>query len=87
VRGKWDRVQAPAMDDTMLLPMALVALTVAFMVTAFEMRFSLTPDSCPECPHCRERAADEAARQHELERAYARSHGLDRDEDDDRRIG
>jgi hypothetical protein len=51
------------------------------------MRFSLTPDSCPECPHCRERAADEAARQHELERAYARSHGLDRDEDDDRRIG
>jgi hypothetical protein len=75
------------MDETLLLPMALVALTVAFIVTAFEMRFSLMPDSCPECPHCRERAADEAAKQRELDRAYARSHGLDRDEDDDRRIG
>lgn len=71
----------------MLLPMALVALAVVIIVTAFEMRLSLAPDSCPECPHCRERAAEEAARQQELDRAYARSHGLDRDEDDDRRIG
>jgi hypothetical protein len=87
VRGKCHPVQAPAVDETMLLPMALVALTVAFIVTAFEMRLSLAPDSCPECPHCRERAAEDAARQHELDSAYARSHGLDRDEDDDRRIG
>jgi hypothetical protein len=75
------------MDQTMLLPMALVALFVAFIVTAFEMRLSLTPDSCPECPHCRERAAEQAARQRELDGAYARSHGLDRDDEDDRRIG
>jgi hypothetical protein len=87
VRGKWHLAQAPAMDETMLLPMALVALTVALIVTAFEMRLSLAPDSCPECSHCRERAAEEAARQHELDRAYARSNGLDMDEDDDRRIG
>jgi hypothetical protein len=51
------------------------------------MRLSLTPDLCPECPHCRERAAEQAARQRELDGAYARSHGLERDDDDDRRIG
>jgi hypothetical protein len=51
------------------------------------MRVSLSPDSCPECPHCRERAIEEAARQSELDRAYARAHGLEPDEDDDRRIG
>jgi hypothetical protein len=75
------------MDPTMLLPMALVALTVAFVVTAIEMRLSLAPDTCAECPHCRERAAEKATRQHELDGAYARMHGLDSDEDDDRRIG
>jgi hypothetical protein len=75
------------MDQTMLLPMALVALTVAFIMTAIEMRLSLAPDSCAECPHCRERAAEKAARQRELDGMYARAHGLDKDEDDDRRIG
>jgi len=76
------------MESTVLLPVALVALFVAFIATAFEMRLSLTPESCPECPHCRARAIEEAARQSELDRAYARSQGLlDPDEDDDRRIG
>ena len=70
----------------MLLPMALVALAIAFIVTAIEMRLSLAPDSCPECPHCRDRAAEKAARQRELDRAYAQSHGLETDKDDDRRI-
>jgi hypothetical protein len=75
------------MDQTALMSMALVALFVAVIVTAFEMRLSIAPDSCPECAHCRARAADEAARQRELDRAYARSQGIERDEDDDRRIG
>ena len=75
------------MDQTMLMPMALVSLVVAFVVTAIDMRSSLAPEACPECSHCRARAAEEAARQRELDRAYARSHGLDLDEDDDRRIG
>jgi hypothetical protein len=75
------------MDQTALMPIALVALVVAFIVTAFEMRLSIAPDTCPECPHCRARAAEEAARQRDLDGAYARSNGLDRDEDDDRRIG
>jgi hypothetical protein len=73
--------------EPIALPMALVALFVAFIATAFEMRASLSPDSCPECPHCRERAIEAAARQSELDRAYARAEGLERDEDDDRRIG
>jgi hypothetical protein len=80
--------------DQMLMPMALVALTVAFIVTAIEMRLSLAPETCPECPHCRQRAAEKATLQHEkavrqreIDGAYARMHGLDRDEDDDRRIG
>jgi hypothetical protein len=75
------------MDQTGLLPVALIGLVVAFFVTAFEMQVSLTPDSCPDCPHCRALAAEREARQSELDRAYARSQGLDRDEDDDRRIG
>ena len=75
------------MDEIALLPIALVALVVAFIVTAIEMRVSLVPDACPECPHCRERAAAEAAAQRELDQAYARSLGLDGDEEDDRRIG
>jgi hypothetical protein len=73
--------------ESTALPAALVALFVAFIASAFEMRASLTPVSCPECPHCRARALEQAARQSELDRAYARTHGLDRDEDDDRRIG
>jgi len=73
--------------ESTVLPMALVALFVAFIATVFEMRASLAPDSCPECPHCRARALEDAARQSELDRAYARTHGLDPDEDDDRRIG
>jgi hypothetical protein len=74
------------MEQT-LMPVALVALVVAFIVTAIEMRLSLAPDACPECPHCRERAAAAAAAQHELDKMYATSIGLDQDEDDDRRIG
>jgi hypothetical protein len=74
-------------DPLSHLPVALVAIAVAFVVTAIEMRLSLAPDSCPECPHCRERTAAESAAQRELDQAYARSLGLDRDEDDDHRIG
>jgi hypothetical protein len=59
------------MESTTLLPMAIVALFVAFVATAFEMRASLAPDSCSECPHCRALALERAARQKELDRAYA----------------
>jgi hypothetical protein len=74
------------MDTSLLLPTALVALFVAILVTAYEMRLSLAPASCDECPHCRDLAAERAQRELDLQTWYARSHGLDGDEDDDRRI-
>ncbi len=73
------------MDSTLFLPMALVLLFVAILVTAFEMRASLAPASCAECPHCQALAAERARRQHELDSWSASGQGFDRD-DDDRRI-
>jgi hypothetical protein len=75
------------MDTSLLLPAALVALFVAILVTAYEMRLSLAPASCEECPHCQDLAAERAQRELDLQSWYARSHGLDGDDDDDRRIG
>jgi hypothetical protein len=75
------------MDSTFLLPMALVALFVAILVTAFEMRASLAPATCDECPHCQAAATERAQRERELQSWYAKTHGLDGDDDDDRRIG
>jgi hypothetical protein len=75
------------MDTTSFLPIALVALFVAMLITAYEMRLSLAPASCAECPHCRALAAEREERERELQTWYARTHGLDGDDDDDRRIG
>lgn len=75
------------MDTTLLLPAALVALFVAILVTTYEMRISLAPASCGECPHCRNLAADRTQRELELKTWYARTHGIEgEDHDDDRRI-
>ena len=75
------------MDTLLLQPIVIVALAVAMVITAYEMRASLVPASCAECPHCRAAAAERERRDRDLETAYARQHGLDRDEDDDRTIG
>jgi len=75
------------MDTTLYLPMALIALFVAILITAYEMRASLAPAACEECPHCRALAAERDMRERELQAWYAQSQGLDGDEDDDRRIG
>ena len=76
------------MDTTVFPPVALVALIVAMLITAYELHASLTPISCNECPHCRDVAAERKARELELQTWYARTHGLDGDDDDDdRRIG
>jgi hypothetical protein len=75
------------MESALYLPMALVLLFVAILVTAYEMRASLAPSSCAECPHCRALAAERARREHELDSWYASSQGFDIDDDDDRRIG
>ncbi|MFL5668869.1 MAG: hypothetical protein ACJ77U_05745, partial [Chloroflexota bacterium] len=62
--------------------------------TWIELRSSLKPQVCPECPHCRailerqrHEAAEEARRQRELSSWYARRNGVDDSEDDDRLIG
>jgi hypothetical protein len=74
------------MDTTLFLPMALCVLFVAMLITMYEMRVSLEPASCGECPHCQALARERAQRERELQIWYARTHGLD-DDDDDRRIG
>ena len=75
------------MDLVSLQPIVLAALAVAMLLTAYEMRVSLRPVACAECPHCRAAAHERRQRERELEAWYAQKHGLDADEDDDRRIG
>jgi hypothetical protein len=72
------------MDSAFILPLALIAAFVAMLVTSFEMRASLTPASCSECPHCRQLAEVRQQRELELQKQYARSHGLDSKDDDER---
>jgi hypothetical protein len=80
--------------DTSIVPLVLVALVAGMAGIWIELRNSLKPAYCGECPHCRaarEReqyeAAVEARRQQELSAWYARRHGADEGEDDDRLIG
>lgn len=71
--------------DIGLLQLALVAAIVALIVTFYELRASLAPASCSECPHCRALATERAERERELQTWYARERGLDRDDDENRR--
>jgi hypothetical protein len=73
------------MDGWMLQVLGMVAIAVAMIVTMYDLRLSLSPETCSECPHCRARAEAERRRQEELSREYSRKIGLD--EDDDRKIG
>jgi hypothetical protein len=75
------------MDVSMLGPLALFALLVAVVVTAYEMHAALNPASCPECSHCTALALERERRDRELDTWYAQRHGLDTKDDDDRRIG
>lgn len=70
--------------DTGILQAALLAAIVAIVVTVYELRASLAPAECSECPHCRNVAAERRRRDAELQDWYARKHGLDLDDDDDR---
>jgi hypothetical protein len=76
--------------DTAIFPLVLVALVVGMASTWHELRSSLEPSTCSECPHCRDLVAqrrhaalESARRQAELRMWYARKNGLD-DEDDKR---
>ena len=70
----------------MLQVAGIVALAVAMLVTIYDLRLSLAPETCSECAHCRARIQAEAQLQEQLAREYARKNGFDQD-DDDRRIG
>lgn len=67
----------------MLQTAGLVALAVAMILTIYDLRASLAPETCSECRHCRERAEAARLSQERLAREYARKHGLDRRDDDD----
>ena len=73
------------MDGSILQPVGLIALVIAMIVTLYDMASALRPGTCPECRHCLAIAEDDRVTQERLAREYARSIGLD-DEDDGRRI-
>ena len=75
------------MDGSTIQVLGLIALAIAMVMTLFEMRLSLQPETCAECPHCQARQEAERRLQEDLARQYARRHGVDRDDEDDRRIG
>ena len=72
--------------EGVILNATLLAVIVAMVLVAYEMRASLRPAECAECPHCRSLVNERARRQRDLQAEYAREHHLDTDEDDDRRI-
>jgi hypothetical protein len=80
--------------DTSIAPLILVALVAGMASTWIELRNSLRPAVCGQCPHCRailererHEAAMEAKRQRDLSAWYARRNSVDDPEDDDRLIG
>jgi hypothetical protein len=80
--------------DPAIAPLLLFAFVAAMAGTWMELRGSLQPVTCAQCPHCREllaarrrEADEEARRQAELSAWYARRNGLDDRDDDDRLIG
>jgi hypothetical protein len=80
--------------DPAIASLILMALLAAMAGTWIELRSSLQPAVCSECPHCRQALAArrleveaEDRRQAELSTWYARRHGIEDPDDDDRTIG
>ena len=78
--------------DSAIVPLILMALVAGMYSTWQELRASLQPSTCNECPHCRDQVAqqraaarEDARRQAELRTWYARRNGLDDADDDERR--
>jgi hypothetical protein len=74
------------MEGSTIQVIGVIALAVAMVVTLFEMRLSLQPDTCAECPHCQARLEAERRLQEDLARQYEHRHGIHRDDEDDRKI-
>jgi hypothetical protein len=80
--------------DPAFAPLILFAFVAAMAGTWIELRNSLQPATCAECPHCRDLVASrrqardaELRRQAALSSWYAKRNGLDDRDDDDRMIG
>jgi hypothetical protein len=71
--------------DTGTLQFALGAVVVAMLVMLYELRASLAPPVCGECPHCRAIVLERARRDEDLQTWYARKHGLEVDDEDELR--
>jgi hypothetical protein len=77
--------------DPAIAPLLLFSFVAAMVGTWVNLRDSLKPAACSECPHCREvvrlermKAEEEERRQAELRSMYARRFRID-DKDDDLR--
>ena len=68
-------------------PVTLIVLAAGIIAAAYELRTSLEPVHCPECPHCREAAHERALQQRELQDQYAARNRIDSDDDDHGLIG
>ena len=75
------------MEGSTIQMVGVIALAIAMVVTLFEMRLSLQPDTCSECPHCKARLDAERRLQEDLARQYEIRHGLRHDDEDDKKIG
>jgi hypothetical protein len=75
------------MEASTIQVVGVIALAIAMVMTLFELRLSLQPDTCAECPHCQARLEAERRLQEDLARQYERRHGLGRDDEDDHKIG
>jgi hypothetical protein len=78
--------------DASFVPIVLLALTAGMIGAAIELRDATKPPSCPECSHCRaaayerrREAEERERRQAELQSWYARHHGVDGRDEDQRR--
>jgi hypothetical protein len=69
--------------DPSIASMLAVAMIGAVGIVAYEMRTSLQPPACAECPHCRARELAHEREQADLQQQYAERWRLgDRDDDD-----
>ncbi len=63
---------------------AFFLFVVAIIIVAYEMRSSLEPPLCAECPHCRERIDEAERKKTELRAYYKRHYGIREDDNDPR---
>ena len=69
--------------DPSIASMLAVAMIGAVGIVAYEMKASLHPPVCAECPHCRALELAHEREQADLQQRYAERRRLgDRDEDD-----